>query len=432
MRRMKLTTLTIAIFFITSVAFADVTVRQRVTVSGQGTEQTRMIKGARERRETKITMAGEAAQMADMMPNVATITQCDARRTLQVNDKRKLYTAEPFGDDTTTAATPAKATAVTTRKGGTVTITYSLIDTGERKQMFGLTARHLKVSQSMASSADSCSGAQTSKMEIDGWYADFSADFSCPIDLPDAPVSPSRPDCRDRIIMKRSGTARLGFLLDGMMTMFDAKGNAASSIRTETLEISRSPISAGLFDVGSDYRLAANSSDLYAMPSMSEMMSMAGQQGQPRPSPPSSIPAPVGRKSVGLSPIIGGGAGKVDQDSLLRNAAGLLNNRGFAASPISLSEVASGRFDYVIGVEIVSAKQSKAAKIGGFFGKVTGNTDAAKAGDSEVDVVVTAYQKDGKTVIARQPFKQKSAGSPDDAARSAIENALGQVIAKIN
>ena len=430
MRRMKLTNLTITVLFLTSVAFADVTVRQRVTVSGQGTEQTRMIKGARERRETKITMAGEAAQMADMMPSVATITQCDARRTLQVNDKKKLYTAEPFGDDTTTA-TPAKATAVTTRKGGTVTITYSLIDTGERKQMFGLTARHLKVSQSMVSSADSCSGAQTSKMEIDGWYADFSADFSCPIDLPDAPVAPSRPDCRDRIIMKRSGTARLGFLLDGTMTMFDGKGNAASSIRTETLEISRSPISAGLFDVGSDYRLVTNSSDLYAMPSMSEMMSMAGQQGQPRPSA-SSTPASLGRKSVGLSPIIGGGAGKVDQDSLLRNAAGLLNNRGFFASPASSGEVASGRFDYVIGVEIVSAKQSKAGKIGGFFGKVTGNTDAAKAGDSEVDVVVTAYQKDGKTVIARQPFKQKSAGSPDDAARSAIENALSQLIAKIN
>ncbi len=431
MREMKLTSLTIAVLFLTSAAFADVTVRQRVTVSGQGSEQIRMIKGARERRETKITLTGDAAQMADMMPSVATITQCDARRTLQVNDKKKLYTAEPFGDDAPTVATPAKATAVTTRKGGTVTITYSLIDTGERKQMFGLTARHLKVSQSMVSSADSCSGAQTSKMEIDGWYADFSADFSCPIDLPDATTAPSRPDCRDRIIMKRSGSARLGFLLDGTMTMFDAKGNAAASIRTETLEISRSPLSAGLFDVGSDYRLAANSSDLYAMPSMSEMMSMAGQQGQPQRSSPST-PAPMGRKLVALSPIIGGGVDKVDQNSLLRNAAGVLNSRGYAASPASSGEVASGRFDYVIGVEVVSAKQSKAGKIGGFFGKVTGNTDAAKAGDSEVEVVVTAYQKDGKTVIARQPAKQKLAGSPDDAARSAIETALNQLIAKMN
>jgi len=427
----KLAPLIIAILFLSTLTFADVTIRQRVTFSGQGSEQTRMIKGSRERRETKVTLSGDAGQMADMMPNVATITQCDARRTLQVNDKKKLYTSDPFGDETP-AATPApRSTPVTTRKGGTVTITYAAVDTGERKQMFGMTARHLKVSQSMVSSADSCNGAQTSKMELDGWYADFSADFSCPLDLPDTPPSrPSRPDCRDRIITKRSGTARLGFLLDGTMTMFDAKGNVASSMRTETLEISRSPLNAGLFDVGSDYRLVANSADLYAMPSMSEMMAMAGQQDQPRRSVPSA--APAGRKQVAINPISGAGLDKINQNALLQTVASAVTSRGFAASPASTADIASGRFDYVIGVEIVSAKQSKAGKIGGLFGKVTGNSDAAKAGDSEVEVVVTAYQKDGRTVLGRQPAKQKVAGTPDEAARAAVENALNQIIGKLN
>jgi len=83
------------------------------------------------------------------------------------------------------------------------------------------------------------------------------------------------------------------------------------------------------------------------------------------------------------------------------------------------------------GVEIVGAKQSKAGKIGGMFGKITGNTDAAKVGDSEAEVVVTVYQKDGKTIVGRQTSKQKIAGSTDDAAKSAIDNALNQLIGKI-
>jgi hypothetical protein len=98
----------------------------------------------------------------------------------------------------------------------------------------------------------------------------------------------------------------------------------------------------------------------------------------------------------------------------------------------STSDIASGRFDYVIGVEVVSAKQSKAGKIGGLFGKVTGSSDAAKAGDSEVEVVVTAYQKDGRTILGRQPARQKMAGTPDDAARAAVESALNQVVGKLN
>ncbi|MCY7345370.1 MAG: hypothetical protein LH614_04045 [Pyrinomonadaceae bacterium] len=208
-----------------SALFADVKIKQRVTVEGQGMEQTRMVKGARERRETKIVVSEEAG---DFMPNIATITQCDLRRTLQVNDRKKLYTADPFNDDASSVSAPKTVTK--TIKGGTVTITYTITDTGERREMFGLTARHLKVLQIIESSADSCGGAGKSKMETDGWYADFSADFNCPIDTPDAP--PSKPDCRDRVIYKRSGTMKLGFLLDGTMKMFDSKGTVASTIRT--------------------------------------------------------------------------------------------------------------------------------------------------------------------------------------------------------
>jgi len=50
-------------------------------------------------------------------------------------------------------------------------------DTGERKMMFGMQARHIITTMEMNSSADSCNGASQMKMEYDGWYVDFSADF---------------------------------------------------------------------------------------------------------------------------------------------------------------------------------------------------------------------------------------------------------------
>ena len=412
-----------------SASFADVKIKQKVTFDNQGMEQTRMIKGARERRETKIVISEEAG---DLLPNVATITQCDLRRTLQVNDKKKLYTVDPFNDDATAADAPTAPKTVTkTRQGGTVTLGYSIADTGERKQMFGLTARHLKISQSVESSADSCGGAGKSKMEIDGWYADFSADFNCPIDLPDAPP-PSKPDCRDRVIYKRSGAAKLGFLLDGTMKMFDDKGKVTSTIRTETLEISRAPLSVSFFDVGKDYKLATNAQEVYAMPSVTEMMGMADDDA-PKSAPVknSTNNKSAGKKYVGLD-FFSGNSAKVNQDAIRQTMMENLNDKGFAASFVtSPNEITNGRFDYVVGVEIVNAKQSKAGKIGGLFGKVTGSTDAAKVGDSEAEVVVTIYQKDGRTVVGQQTSKQKIAGTPDDAAKSAIENALGQLIGKI-
>ena len=415
----------VIIVFASSASFADVKIKQKVTVEGQGMEQTRMIKGARERRETKIVVSEEAG---DFIPNIATITQCDLRRTLQVNDRKKLYTVDPFNDDAPSVNAPKTVTK--TVKGGTVTITYAVTDTGERQTMFGLTARHLKVLQIMESSADSCGGAGKSKMETDGWYADFSADFNCPIDTPDAP--PSKPDCRDRVIYKRSGTTKLGFLLDGTMKSFDAKGKVDATIRTETLEISRSPLNAAFFEVGKDYRLVNDSQELYAMPSMSEMMAMA-DDGSPKNTTrtTSGNSKSSGKKYLGLD-FFSGNASKVNQDAIRQTMLESLNAKGFATSFVtSPNEITNGRFDYVVGVEIVSAKQSKAGKVGGLFSKVTGNTDAAKIGDSEAEVIVTIYQKDGKTVVAQQTAKQKIAGSPDDAMKAAIENALNQLVGKI-
>jgi hypothetical protein len=57
-----------------------------------------------------------------------------------------------------------------------LTITRTLNDTGERQDMSGYKARHVRTSMAMESSPDACNQSHM-KMEVDGWYADLSEDF---------------------------------------------------------------------------------------------------------------------------------------------------------------------------------------------------------------------------------------------------------------
>src|SRR6476469_6056394 len=97
---------TIAVVCLSAASFADVRIKQRVSISGQKFESTRSIKGPRERTEQRIQMDDPA--MADYMPQIATITQCDMKRTLRVNDRKQLYMIEPF--QTATDPTPVQRT----------------------------------------------------------------------------------------------------------------------------------------------------------------------------------------------------------------------------------------------------------------------------------------------------------------------------------
>ena len=423
MRRLRRTIfLTAAALLLSTAAVADVRVKQKVTMSGQTMESTRSIKGSRERTETKIEMADP--QAAAFMPQIATITQCDLKRNVRVNDRARLYMVEPFatGADTTpvtrTTPDPTRRTT-TTRQGGTITITYTVRDTGERKMMFGLQARHLITTHEMESSADSCNGPSKTKMEYDGWYVDFSADFNCPQATPEVPQSPraDRPDCRDRIITKGGGAARLGFLLEGTMKMFGPDGSVQMTQTTETLELSRSPLETAMFDIPAGYREVTSAQELYAiqMPSMESPAAREHPSGV-RPANPSGVqPAAPAAKTVAVN--VTGGQPSV-QSEVEQYIRGKIAERRL--------RTATGTGDYVLNVELRQVKESTAGKIGGIFGKVTGvDTKVGK-----VDIDMTATLSGGATGQAK--VKSKFDGPVSDALHAAIDQALDQLLDKID
>ena len=201
---------------LTQTAFADVKIKSKQTMSGQSYENTTYIKGKRQRTET----------MNGMMIN---LNQCDLRRGVQINPNTKTYIINEYQQDTTapaaksTTTAPAKSDGVI-RAGGIVTTTVTVKDTGERKQMFGYTAKHLIITMETVSSPDACAK-NNYKMQTDGWYIDAEFVLDCNQYSQYQSYNPkSKPTCQDKYQMKTVGTAKRGYPVYEKMTMFDEGG----------------------------------------------------------------------------------------------------------------------------------------------------------------------------------------------------------------
>src|SRR5207244_13035313 len=116
----------------------------------------------------------------------------------------------------------ADTTPVT--RGGIVTTTITAADTGERKQMFGYTARHIKTAMVTESSPEACAQTKT-RMETDGWYIDFNVEFNCG-NQNSGGYNPTAKagGCRDEYRMKQVGTARTGYPVQVTTTIYDENG----------------------------------------------------------------------------------------------------------------------------------------------------------------------------------------------------------------
>ena len=202
-----------------------------------------MIKGKRERSETS---------MGGMNMGSVNITQCDLRRTIQVNDRSRKYLITPMDSDSgdaDSAGPSGPASGGPTRRGGVVTMTINTMDTGERKEMFGFTARHLKRTMTSQTSPDACYQNQM-RMETDGWYINLEYGLNCGgSERPPQTGRTAPGGCRDRYQFKRTGPTKLGYPLIETTTMYGADGSAMFTRTTEVIELSRQPLDAALFDV---------------------------------------------------------------------------------------------------------------------------------------------------------------------------------------
>jgi hypothetical protein len=377
----------------------DVKIRQRMSMGGTpGTETTLYVKGPRMRNE----MAGGGA-------GFTSILQCDLKRTISVNERTRTYLINSTNSPGSTGAgdgdggaapratTPAQPSAQ--RRGGVVDVTSTITDTGERKEMFGFTARHIKTSLVKKASPDACDKDQ--KVETDGWYIDFQYAFECPgqTQKPEAmPVRPQRPDCQDEVRTKTIGTAKLGFPLLVTTTIYQPDGSTRSMTQ-EVLELSREPLDAALFDVPAGYTLAKDMQELYGMGastsagstapsnttgggsntgSSSSAANMANATGAATPKKPGVIRVGVLQPSVQVN----AGDAASAAESLRNGFANHLKNQNVEVVLLSarsasaaMDEARQAECDYVLSSSLTVKKGG-----GSMFGRAIGNIAGAATG----------------------------------------------------
>lgn len=238
-------------------ARGDVKIKSRQTSGGQTYENTIYIKGKRERTERDLG----AMKTVDVM-------QCDLKRSLQIAPQAKTYLVNVWDDgsaaENTTTAAGTKTVQTIARKGGVITMISTIKDTGERKKMFGYTARHLLVTLDMKSSPDACSQTN-SRMETDGWYIDAEFALDCENERYRnyrAPATGSG-GCQDRYESKQIGAGKKGYPVYEKTVMSD-DGKTIGEFITEVVELSNTTLDAALFDVPAGYREIKNASELYA------------------------------------------------------------------------------------------------------------------------------------------------------------------------
>ena len=397
--------------------FADYKISQKVKIQDVSTQTTTYVKGVRQRVESNIMMDDPemAAMMEKMMPRQVQLSQCDLKQNVTLNEEKKQYFIDYYDWSGLSPEQQKRRPNEPVVIKGTTTMSAVVTDSGRRQKMFGYDAKWLKFVQTIENSEDSCNGKSLSSFEQEGWFIDLKlSNESCQVPQTRGGVG----GCRPKLVMK--GMQNPGFFLEGTTRIYD-NGKLGSTMQTETTALSTAPQDQALFEIPKDY---TEVDSLYDLTKMGDVDTSAT-------SIKSGSNQKITAKTVAID-FFSGNASKVKQDELRAYVSQKVEEAGFSGYLVtSQAEIATGNFANVIGIELKKVKESGASKIGGLFGKVTGAEDAAKMGQSEAEVAITIYGKDGKTVVATGSATEKLSGKAGDAVKAAIDRVLSGLLVKI-
>jgi hypothetical protein len=360
----------------------DVRMKTVYTAADQKTESVTYQKGARERFE--------------FGSDVIVLKQHDLKRTVQIMRAANMYMVVPDGAP---PAMPVPAAAPNTppQKPGVVTMNTTIADTGERKTMFGMQARHVKTTIDKQPMPGAC---DTTKqhIETDGWYVDVPLQSQLS-DL--APQQPSPGGCVDELKATQNGDPKvLGFPISYSTTITGEDGKPGV-VAMEITEFERTSLDAALFDIPPGMNDAGNLQALSkAMSDVNE--TKLAQELTATAAPVQKIPGAV---LVGVPEVVNKTTQQIDTRDLRGRlvselAAAKLNAAPLAgAQPDLVQQAAAHGYDYVLLVEITDLKVSKAGGgLGGMLkaaSKVTGG-GGSNEDPAEAAITLKLVQPDGK------------------------------------
>ena len=222
--------------------FADLKIKTRRSEQGAMAVETLYLKGARQRQEYLRDKPVKTA--------FTSISLCDERTRIDLNDDAKLYAQLPIVDwsEQQKRTRPIPQSEMT---GADVTITTDTIDTGERRQQGAYTARHVQTRITVESGAGAAM--PSSVEERDAWYIDLPGlgceESSQRTGLVYAMIRPG--NRHDRMHFKQLGTAHTGFPLEETVSTTEQGKITVSKL--ELLEFSEAPLDDALFKTPAGY-----------------------------------------------------------------------------------------------------------------------------------------------------------------------------------
>jgi hypothetical protein len=162
--------------------------------------------------------------------------------------------ATPFDAPPVAASTPPKKT-------GVVDYATSFTDSGEKKDMFGLSARHVTTVVTRTPTPTSCDK-KKERMQTDGWYAALPVPLMCaPVQ---APPPPPAAECRDEQHTTTTGEPPAGKPLAYTITTLGDDGKEIGSATMEVKDLTVAPVNDALLDVPAGYTKAADAAAFVA------------------------------------------------------------------------------------------------------------------------------------------------------------------------
>ena len=145
------------------------------------------------------------------------LRQCDLKRMVQLDEQGKTYLSLP--DQPSEEGRSPKA---------------QVIDTGDRREIFGYSARHLKMTTISEGKADGKGEGKKDRTETDGWYIDLKDMATC-----------SGQD---------AGSQNQGYPLGYTITTYGENGKPSSKMAMSVTAVVTDPLDPALFEVPADYK----------------------------------------------------------------------------------------------------------------------------------------------------------------------------------
>jgi hypothetical protein len=349
--------------------------------------------------ESTVQSSG-SRQRFDFASGPSLILQCDTKTAIQVSDLVRAYVATPLEQ---ASAGPAPQPGL---KGGPVTFKTTITDTGERKELFGLQARHVKSVTVREPSSTACDKSRT-RSETDGWYVDLPVAMQCngtsvPSHVNDAKAS----ECADTATTESTGPSEaLGYALAYTTTTAGEDGKNASTVSMEVIALKITPAEAARYQPPPEYA-RLESSD--ALVSLIARATQAAKAEQPKPAGTIRIGVVAPRNSSGAS---------IEADAMGNELLQTLAVQKFEPVPLGATDPAQvdvearqKQCDYVLYTDLVTAKSVSPGRIGGLVRKVPGNATPAGEENYEAKVEYRLVQPGNPKPVLMKNATAKSGG----------------------